>query len=81
MTSGMGLAPPPIPQWDMAMDRDSAETLHRHTNGAGGIRPGRASECGLLAQSELAGDPAAVETQVSRDSHKATKGKEYQDDR
>ena len=66
---GPGPAPPPIPQRVTAADRGSAETLHRHPDGA---RSERASEYSLLAPVDLAGDPAATETQVYGDGHEST---------
>ena len=85
MTSGPGTAAALRPQRGKAADRDSLEKLHRHPDGTDGARPKQGAltrcECSLLAPAEPAGNPAAVETQVSGDGHKATMGRDEQDHR
>ena len=78
MTSGPGPVAPSIPQQVTAADRDSAGIQHRHPDSANSARRGHASEYSLLALVEPAGDPAATRTQVSRESHRTTRGKEDQ---
>ena len=80
--SRLGPAAPPIPQRGTAADKDSAETLHRHPYGARAKHGALARrKYGLLAPAETAGDPAASETQVSGDGHKATMGTDDENQR
>ena len=67
--------------WGPAADRDSMVRPHRHPDSAGGARPECAIEYGLMALGELAGDPAAAETQVRGDSHVVPMGTGDQDER
>ena len=71
----MGTSAPPHPQWGTAADKDSAGSMHRHTNGADSARPKNGMhtrrEYGLLAPTEPAENPAAAGTKVSKDSHEA----------
>ena len=81
VTSGAVPAAPPIPQQGMAADRDSAGTLHRHSESSNGASPKHASKYGLLALAEPAGNPDAARIQVSGDGHGATRGTEGQGQR
>ena len=55
-----------------AAGRGSEVRLYRHPNGADGARPKFASKYGLLAPTELAGDPASTELQEHGNVHDAT---------
>ena len=78
MTRGPGPAAVPIPQRGMAVDGDSARTLHRHPDGADGSRPGRASKYNSLVPAEPEDDPAAAGNQLRRDGHGSTMGTDRQ---
>ena len=79
MTTGPGPEALPSPQRGTTAVRGNEVRPHRHPDVADSARPERASEYGLLALAERAGDPSAVEIQVSRDGHKATMGTGGQD--
>ena len=81
MTSGQGTAVPLSPQWGTVADGYSMGTQHRHPDGADGAKLERASDYRLLALAEPGGDPAALGTQVGRDSHGATRRTEDQGQR
>ena len=72
MTSRSGPAALPSSQQGTAVGIFREVRPHRPPGGADGTRPERASEYGLLAPVNPAGDPAAAELQERGDGHKAT---------
>ena len=82
MTRRTSTALLPIPQLDIAADKDRVGTLHRHSNGADGARPKNSMqlrrEYVLLAPEEPLGDPADAGTQVRGAGHRDTRGTDDQ---
>ena len=80
MTRRPGTAAPLIPQRGIAADGDSKGTLHRHPDGANGTRPKNVIQLrrkySIMAPEDLAGDPAATETQIRGEGYGATRGEE-----